>query len=396
MKPDFKKNRQFVIFVCQEPQFNSPAQYKRLSSPCVLLKLLQLAPPMDVSIIGASGDCGREIVSQLVALGALMPTERLQLVGRPTGRSGQILYGLCSDLNDAYAEKAPVLDVALASEDIVADVIVMAAGATVGGEVTSRSQLAAVNLPIFENYAQAIARHGYGHEVVIIVTNPVELAVEVFSRHLGRRRVIGVGAYSDSLRFRREIAADLGIRRQLVQGFIVGEHGEGMVPLWSSVKIHGMTSNELRDARRMLQRGRSVSQFPDEVTHEKQVVMDLLQEGKIPKAYSYVDSLPPDLRVVVKPFVTHVSGAKTIAATANVTVDLVQNLLEGREVVVSGQVQLDGEFYGLRTPLGVPIVVTPAGWTQVVPLQLWAEEADLLQEMATQLNKRLKEDLQHG
>jgi len=325
-----------------------------------------------------------------------MPTERLQLVGRPTGRSGQILYGLCSDLNDAYAEKAPVLDVALASEDIVADVIVMAAGATVGGEVTSRSQLAAVNLPIFENYAQAIARHGYGHEVVIIVTNPVELAVEVFSRHLGRRRVIGVGAYSDSLRFRREIAADLGIRRQLVQGFIVGEHGEGMVPLWSSVKIHGMTSNELRDARRMLQRGRSVSQFPDEVTHEKQVVMDLLQEGKIPKAYSYVDSLPPDLRVVVKPFVTHVSGAKTIAATANVTVDLVQNLLEGREVVVSGQVQLDGEFYGLRTPLGVPIVVTPAGWTQVVPLQLWAEEADLLQEMATQLNKRLKEDLQHG
>ena len=253
-----------------------------------------------------------------------------------------------------------------------------------------------MNLPIFENYAQAIARHGYGHEVVIIVTNPVELAVEVFSRHLGRRRVIGVGAYSDSLRFRREIAADLGIRRQLVQGFIVGEHGEGMVPLWSSVKIHGMTSNELRDARRMLQRGRSVSQFPDEVTHEKQVVMDLLQEGKIPKAYSYVDSLPPDLRVVVKPFVTHVSGAKTIAATANVTVDLVQNLLEGREVVVSGQVQLDGEFYGLRTPLGVPIVVTPAGWTQVVPLQLWAEEADLLQEMATQLNKRLKEDLQHG
>ena len=38
---------------------------------------------MDVSVIGASGDCGREIVSQLMALGALMPTERLQLVGRP-------------------------------------------------------------------------------------------------------------------------------------------------------------------------------------------------------------------------------------------------------------------------------------------------------------------------
>lgn len=347
-------------------------------------------------MIGASGDCGREIISQLVASGALMPTERLQLVGRASGRSGQILYGLCSDLNDAYAEKAPMLDVALTPEDIVADIIVMTAGATVGGSITSRSELSAANLSIFEQYAQAIERYGYGHEVVLIVTNPVELAVEVFSRYLGRHRVIGVGAYSDSLRFRREIAADLGVRRQLVQGFVVGEHGEGMVPLWSSVKIHGMTPEELRHARQVLQRDRTVSQFPKEVIREKQIVMDYLKEGDIPQAYRYVDSLPPDLRVVVKPFVTHLSGAKTISATANVTVDLLQNLLEGREVVVSGQVQLDGEFYGLRTCFGVPIVVTPFGWTQVVPLQLWAEEADLLQEMATRLNRRLKEDLQHG
>ncbi|WP_121967764.1 malate dehydrogenase [Leptolyngbya sp. BC1307] len=351
---------------------------------------------MDVSVIGASGDCGREIVSRLIALRALMPTERLQLVGRASGRSSQILYGLCSDLSDAYAEKAPMLDVALAPEDIVADVIVMAAGATVGGETVSRKQLSATNLPIFETYARAIAQHGYGHEVVIIVTNPVELAVEVFSRHLGRHRVIGVGAYSDSLRFRREIAADLGVRRQLVQGFIVGEHGEGMVPLWSSVKIHGMTANELTNARRQLQRDRTVSRFPEEVAAAKEVVVGHLKQEKIQEAYHYVDSLPPDLRVVVKPFVTHVSGAKTIYATANVTTDLVQNLLEGREMVVSGQVQLDGEFYGIRSPFGVPIVVTPFGWTQVVPLQLWAEEADLLQKMADQLNSRLKEDLHSG
>ncbi|MEL6402260.1 MAG: malate dehydrogenase [Cyanobacteria bacterium J06607_6] len=351
---------------------------------------------MDVSVIGASGDCGREIVSQLVAMGLLTPTERLQLVGRAGGRSSQILYGLCSDLNDAYAETAPMLDVALTPEAIVADVIVMAAGATVGGDLTSRAELASINLPIFECYAQAIARDGYGHEVVIIVTNPVELAVEVFSRHLGRRRVIGVGAYSDSLRFRREIAADLGVRRQQVQGFIVGEHGEGMVPLWSSVRVHGMMTEELQAVRRQLQRDRSVSQFPAEVASAKQTLMGYLQQGEIVQAYRYVDDLPPDLRVVLKPFVTHNSGAKTVTATANVTIDLVQNLLAGREVVISGQVQLDGEFYGLRTPLGVPIVVTSAGWSQVVPLQLWAEEADLLQTAAAQLNRRLQEDLAHG
>ncbi|NJO21534.1 MAG: hypothetical protein HC838_17895 [Spirulinaceae cyanobacterium RM2_2_10] len=62
---------------------------------------------MDVAVIGASGDCGREIVAQLVGVGALEPTERLQLVGRMDGRSAKLLFGLCSDLEDAYAEKAP-------------------------------------------------------------------------------------------------------------------------------------------------------------------------------------------------------------------------------------------------------------------------------------------------
>ncbi|MEL6470626.1 MAG: malate dehydrogenase [Cyanobacteria bacterium J06623_4] len=351
---------------------------------------------MDVSVIGASGDCGREIVAQLVVLGILAPTERLQLVGRKEGRSSQILYGLCSDLSDAYAEKAPIFDVALQPEEIVADVIVMAAGATVGGEVTSRAELAETNLPIFETYARSLATYSYGHEVVIIVTNPVELAVEVFSRHLGRHRVIGVGAYSDTLRFRREIAAALGIRRQLVQGFVVGEHGEGMVPLWSSLKIHGMTSEELRETRRRLLHGRSVQDFPSAIAHHQKAVVALIKTNSIPEAYRYVDSLAPDLRVLLKPFVTHMSGAKTIAATANVTVDLVQNLLQGREIVISGQVQLAGEFYDIRTPLGVPIVAGPSGWSRVVGMQLWAEEAEMLQQTAEQLSRRLKEDLARG
>lgn len=351
---------------------------------------------MDVAVIGASGDCGKEIVAQLVVLGALEPTERLQLVGRKQGRSGKVLYGLCSDLNDAYAEKAPIFDVALRPEEIVADVIVMAAGATVNETISSRAELASINLPIFEQYAKAIAKQGYGHEVVIIITNPVELAVEVFSRHLGRHRVIGVGAYSDTLRFRREIAADLGVRRQLVQGFVVGEHGERMVPLWSSVRIHGMTRDELRDTRRRVQRNRPIGQFYQEIETEKKSVAALLKAGDIPEAYRYVDSLPPDLRVLLKPFVTHMSGAKTVVATANVTVDLVQNLLQGREIVISGQVQLSGEFYDIHTPLGVPIVVTPSGWSRVVDVQLWAEEAEMLQQTADILNRRLKEDLTRG
>ncbi|MGF1482482.1 MAG: malate dehydrogenase [Cyanophyceae cyanobacterium] len=347
---------------------------------------------MDVSVVGASGDCGREIVSQLLDFRVLAPTERLQLVGRAQGKSARSLYGLRSDLEDAYAEVAPHFDVALHPEEVVGDIVVFCAGATLSadGKATSRDELVASNLPLFHRYAAAIAHYGHGQEIILIVTNPVELAVDVFSRYLGRQRVIGIGAYSDSLRFRREIARDLGVRRQLVQGFVVGEHGEGMVPLWSSVRIYGFDSEELTRTIEQVRR-RSIDQFPEEIRQVKQTVFDYLKAENIQEAYRYVDSLPPDLRVVLKPFVTQMSGAKTISATANVTVNLVRHLMEGQEIVVSGQVKLDGEFYDLREPFGVPIVVTPFGWTQVVPLELWEDEVRLLKRQSDRLKLKLQQ-----
>jgi malate dehydrogenase len=218
--------------------------------------------------------------------------------------------------------------------------------------------------------------------VVLVVSNPVELAVQVFSQYLDRHRVIGVGAHSDSLRFRRELASDLGIRRQRVQAFVVGEHGDGQVPLWSSVQIHGLDAEQHADTLRRLRGERSVLQFPEEVAQHKQSVWACLQEGRVREAFELVDRLPPDLRVVLRPYVTHVSGAKTAAATAAVTLDLLRTLLEGRESVVAGQVLLDGEFYDLHAPIGVPIVVGPRGWTRVVPLSLWSEELVLLTRQA--------------
>jgi malate dehydrogenase len=85
-----------------------------------------------------------------------------------------------------------------------------------------------------------------------------------------------------------------------------------------------------------------------------------------------------------------VSGAKTAAATAAVTLDLVRTLLEGREVVVAGQVLLDGEFHELHAPVGVPIVVGPLGWTRVVPVSLWSVELELLTRQTSQVLANLR------
>lgn len=347
---------------------------------------------MDVAILGASGDCGREIAGQLIASRLLAATERVQLVGRSEGTSARVLHGLVSDLTDAHAEHVPDLNVALSPREIVADLWIVAAGRTPPTDrgTVDRQALAANNARIFSGYAEELARSGQGSEIVLIVSNPVELGVAIFARAIGRHRVIGIGAYQDTLRFRREIAYDLGVRRQRVTGFMLGEHGDEQVPIWSSVQIHGMDDQERAQAIAALRKGTEDADFTRLCREQREALAGLVAEGRFAEAFQKADAQPPDVRVVLKPYLTHLSGAKTVLATANVTVDLVGTLLDGREVLVAGQVVLDEEdFHGLTGPFGVPVIVGPNGVMSVVEIPLTNRELSQVIRLSENVNARL-------
>ncbi|GEL47852.1 hypothetical protein CHO01_29680 [Cellulomonas hominis] len=352
---------------------------------------------MDVAVLGATGDVGRQVCAQLIERRVLPTTSRLQLVGRPGGGSGRASYGLRADLVDAYDEHAPLIDVALDPDDVVADVVVLTAGRTAparAGAVADRAALAAENHAVFESYARAIARNGSGHEVVVVVSNPVELGVAVVARELGRHRVIGMGAWLDTLRFRREVAVSLGVRRHRVGGFVAGQHGDDLVPLWSTVRISGLDADERRRAVAGLRGGRSLDAFGGEIEDAKRTLGDLMADGDVAAAFDLVETWPPDLRGVSRPWLTHQSGAKTAAATANATVDLVDTVLDGRDIVVAGQVALDGEASvggePLRGVLGVPVVLGPEGWTRVLLDEPAPDEARRLRATAARIDATLQ------
>lgn len=341
--------------------------------------------PVDVAVIGATGDIGRQICAQLIERRVLPTTSRLQLVGRRGGASQSAAHGLRADLRDAYFEHAPLLDVAVDPEDVVADVIVMAAGATpptTPGLTVDRRELAATNERVFRRYAEQLATHGAGHEVVIAVSNPVELAVGVLAETLGRHRVIGMGAWLDTLRFRREVASTLGFPRQRIGGFVVGPHGDDMVPLWSTVRVTGLTRSERVSAVARARGDRSLDDFDAEITRAKARINELAGQD-MTAAFAEIFDWPPDLRTVTRPWLTHQSGAKTASGTANATVGLIDTLFDGREIVVAGQVRLDGEISvggePVRTVTGVPVVLGPEGWQQVLLDALAPDEERRLQ-----------------
>ncbi|WP_372594465.1 lactate dehydrogenase [Actinotalea sp.] len=347
---------------------------------------------MDIAVLGATGDVGRQVCTQLIERRVLPSSSRLQLVGRPDGRSGRATHGLRADLVDAYDEHAPLIDVALDPAEVVADVVVLAAGRTapaVAGGTTDRGALAADNHAVFAAYAQALAENGSGHEVVVVVSNPVELGVAVMAQALGRHRVIGMGAWLDTLRFRREIASSLGLRRHRIGGFVAGQHGADLVPLWSTVRVSGLDVAEREAAVAGLRRGRSLDSFEEEITQAQGVLLSM----EIGAAYDLVDTWPADLRSIVRPWLTHTSGAKTAAGTAGATVDLVDTLLDGREIVVAGQVALDAEVSvagePLRGVLGVPVVLGPEGWTRVLLDEPAPDEARRLHSCAARIDASL-------
>lgn len=339
---------------------------------------------MDVAVIGAGGDVGREIVTGLVRDETLPTSSRLQLVARQGGPSESRCLGLAVDVRDADIETAPEIEVVCRPDAVDAQVVILVAGATVAvdpGVPGTRADLASRNLPLFRIYAEALARSLRPDAMVLVVSNPVELAVRVLSSTLGPHRVFGMGSHLDSLRFRRELAHDLGLQRQQVQGLVLGEHGAAQVPCWSTVRVWGgppVAEGAVDPAQAL--RDDAAPTLPECMGEMRR----LLGEDRPNAAFDFVQSLPPDRRAAVKPFFAHFTGAKTAVGTSRAVSDLVHSLLEGNIVVTAGQRELTADddtasFGGLVGCTGVPLLVeggrSTLAATPLAPAELAALKA---------------------
>jgi malate dehydrogenase len=334
---------------------------------------------VDVAIIGAGGVIGRQIAVGLIQNRIVPPTSRLQLVERPGGASALFLRGFAADLRDAFAERLPELDLTFSSEDLLGDIIVVAAGATVPQDLDKlpdRNALGQANRPLFEEYARALAKHGHGEELVLVVSNPVELGVSVFCRQVRRERVIGMGGYLDTLRFRHEIAAELGVRRQAVEGLVLGEHGFGMVPCWSTVSAWGFDSPEGRQRIAALRRP-----APDARSALAEM-LTLVRSAGPEAAYRKAAEYPADLRTFVKPFITHITGARTPLGAAEMIIRLIDTLLSGNQALAAAQVHVAGDFLDIHGVTGVPVVLSVRGVEGIEPVRLSKEEEQAVRAAA--------------
>ncbi|MEN1678446.1 MAG: lactate/malate dehydrogenase family protein [Planctomycetota bacterium] len=191
---------------------------------------------MKVSIIGGGGLVGSCAGFALQAGGVVREISLLDVnADLAAGQALDLLHGGPSladqVINSGGYEHIPT-----------SDVICVTAGLRRKPD-ESRLDLINRNVDLFLTILEDIKKAGpKPSAIVFVVSNPVDVLTYLAAQRLGlpESQVIGLGTQLDTIRFRSLIAAELNAPPTQVKALILGEHGDSMVPVWSSATIGGL------------------------------------------------------------------------------------------------------------------------------------------------------------
>jgi L-lactate dehydrogenase len=121
-----------------------------------------------------------------------------------------------------------------------AQVIILSAGASQTSPNESRLDLLQRNADIFREIINELDQHAPG-AILVVATNPVDVLTYI-SQTLSTRpahRIIGTGTLLDTARFRALLGRHYSVDPRSVHAYILGEHGDSEVPIWSNATIGG-------------------------------------------------------------------------------------------------------------------------------------------------------------
>jgi malate dehydrogenase len=175
--------------------------------------------------------------------------------------------------------------------------------------------------------------------IIIVVTNPLDAMCHVAMRASGfpRERVIGMAGVLDSARFRTFIAQELGVSVEETHAFVLGGHGDTMVPLPRYSTVAGVPITELLSTER-------IQALVDRTANGGAEIVALLRTGS---AYY---------------------------APAAATYEMVDAILRDRKRVLPCAVLLQGEFATDGLFVGVPAVLGRGGVERVFEIELTTDE----------------------
>jgi malate dehydrogenase len=202
----------------------------------------------------------------------------------------------------------------------------------------SRDDLVNTNASIMRSVAEQVKTHA-PHSIVIILSNPVDAMTYTFYKTSGfpKERVIGQSGVLDTARFRTFVAMELGVSVEDVSGFVLGGHGDDMVPLIRYSYAGG-------------------------IPLEKLISKDRL------------DAIIERTRKGGGEIVNLLGNGSAYYAPAASLVQMTEAILKDKKRILPAIAYLQGEYGYRDLCLGVPTLLGGKGLEKVIELDLTAEE----------------------
>jgi malate dehydrogenase len=225
------------------------------------------------------------------------------------------------------------------------DIVVITSGIARKPGMT-RDDLVRTNQGIVTSVAEEVRKHS-PDAIIICVTNPLDAMAQLVMKVTGfpRERVIGMAGVLDTARFRTFIAQELNVSVRDVQAFVLGGHGDTMVPLARLSTVAGVPLPELLPADR-------VEAIVQRAVDGGAEIVKLLKQGS---AY--------------------------YAPSASV-LQMIDSILLDKKMIMPCSVHLEGEYGINGVFVGVPVKLGAKGVEQVIQLELSAEEKAALNKSA--------------
>ncbi len=127
--------------------------------------------------------------------------------------------------------------------------IIVTAGPSIRpNETPDRLVLAKTNTKIMQSVMENIMRYTKD-AIILMITNPLDVATWYVSARFDypREKIFGTGTLLETFRFRRALADRYKVDTKNIHGYVLGEHGNSAVPIWSTVNIAGLCADDLDD-----------------------------------------------------------------------------------------------------------------------------------------------------
>src|SRR6266699_2465709 len=210
----------------------------------------------------------------------------------------------------------------------------------------SRDDLVKKNQEVITQVTREVVKSS-PNSIIIMVTNPLDAMAQLAYHISGfpRERVIGMAGVLDTARFRTFIAQELNVSVRDVQAYVLGGHGDTMIPLSRMCTVAGVPISELITAE-----------------HIEQIVQRTRDGGA----------------EIVKLLGT---GSAYFAPSASV-LQMVDSILLDKNMIMPCAVYLQGEYGIDGLFVGVPVKLGARGLEQIIEIELTQDEQSLLQKSA--------------